>query len=258
MELTKSLKAYLYDKTASPLYGNFIISWSLWNWKLFYITFFLSEGVVGNRLDYIYQQNIFGWWVSLVFPVVSTILLITAVPWLANRAKLITLHYEKWMRQKSNRLERKIRLTIEESNALRLEVELERVKFSQTMSSRDNELTVQKELNNSLVENLEQFKNREKGLRVLRAEFGVEGAFIDVTERLNSMIMDNGLELKADISVLGDPKPGAAKVLTVIYVKDGKYEYVMRTETDPKLLILNSAMENAMAEMQKRKDRTKS
>lgn len=42
-ELKKSISAILYERTTSPLFGSFILSWTVWNWKIFYITLFISE-----------------------------------------------------------------------------------------------------------------------------------------------------------------------------------------------------------------------
>ncbi len=63
-------------------------------------------------------------------------------------------------------------------------------------------------------------------LRVLQAGWGVEGRSQDVTQRLNSMVRGNQLNVQVnDGSLGGDPAPGAPKRLRVIYMMRGlRYE----------------------------------
>lgn len=61
------------------------------------------------------------------------------------------------------------------------------------------------------------------GLRILRADYGVEGRFADVTQRLAPQIQDNRLALRVDnYSMGGDPADHQRKTLTVWYVFDGR------------------------------------
>lgn len=53
-EFLKSIRAVLYDRVASPFYGTLIISWLLWNWKIPYVTFFVSESLLKmTKIEYI-------------------------------------------------------------------------------------------------------------------------------------------------------------------------------------------------------------
>jgi hypothetical protein len=63
-------------------------------------------------------------------------------------------------------------------------------------------------------------------LRVLQANWGVEGRGQDVTERINGLVRGNQLNLTVNTGTLGgDPAPGAAKRLRVIYMLRGlRYE----------------------------------
>ena len=38
-DIIKSIKAYLYDRAASPLIGAYITAWSIWNYRVFIIIF---------------------------------------------------------------------------------------------------------------------------------------------------------------------------------------------------------------------------
>jgi DnaJ-like protein len=75
-------------------------------------------------------------------------------------------------------------------------------------------------------------ERRERGLQILRAEYGVEGQFANVTEALRSQINDGRLFLFVNNYTMGvDPAPGVHKHLRVLYVQDGERRH---TEVDEK------------------------
>ena len=68
-ELKKSINAALYERAVSPLYGTFLITWSLWNWKIIYLTFFVSENKLEiNKIDYI-VANYYSPEIAFVYPI---------------------------------------------------------------------------------------------------------------------------------------------------------------------------------------------
>lgn len=50
-DVVNSVKAALYDRTSSPLFGAFAISWVGWNYRLLLVA--LSEGNYAEKLVYI-------------------------------------------------------------------------------------------------------------------------------------------------------------------------------------------------------------
>ena len=75
-------------------------------------------------------------------------------------------------------------------------------------------------------------ERHERGLQILRAEYGIEGQFANVTEALRSRINDGRLFLYVDNYTMGvDPAPGVHKHLRVLYVQDGERRH---TEVDEK------------------------
>jgi hypothetical protein len=53
---------YLGDKFSGVMYPTFIISWLITNWKIWYITFFMSESVLFEKtgclkIEYIINQG---------------------------------------------------------------------------------------------------------------------------------------------------------------------------------------------------------
>lgn len=81
------------------------------------------------------------------------------------------------------------------------------------------------------------YEHRERGLRILRAYYGAEGQFVNVTDAVRTF-MDNGhLLVHVDNYSMGvDPVPGVHKWLRVLYTVDGERRSVMVDEkTDLRL-----------------------
>lgn len=75
------------------------------------------------------------------------------------------------------------------------------------------------------------YRPRERGLRVLRAYYGAEGQFANVTDALQSRIDDGRLFLRVDNYSMGiDPLPGVHKSLRVLYLYDGQRRNVVVDE----------------------------
>jgi DnaJ-like protein C11, C-terminal len=71
----------------------------------------------------------------------------------------------------------------------------------------------------------------ERGLLILRAYYGAEGQFMNVTEALRSRVDDGRLFLHVDnYSMGGDPLPGRHKWLRVLYVFNGERRNVVVDE----------------------------
>ena len=81
------------------------------------------------------------------------------------------------------------------------------------------------------------YERHERGLRILRAYYGAEGQFMNVTEALRSRIDDGRLYLRVDnYNMGGDPLPGARKWLRVLYLYDGqRRNAVVEEKTDLRL-----------------------
>ena len=95
-ELRKSTNAILFERVTSPLFGTFIVSWLIWNWKIVYLTLFVSESnIEGNKIDYI-ASNYCDIHVLVTYPLISTLLLLTAIPFVANGAFWISMKFRKW------------------------------------------------------------------------------------------------------------------------------------------------------------------
>ena len=75
------------------------------------------------------------------------------------------------------------------------------------------------------------YRPRERGLRVLRAYYGAQGQFANVTDAVTSRINDGRLVLRVDNYSMGvDPVPGVRKSLRVLYLYDGQRRNVVVDE----------------------------
>ena len=82
-----------------------------------------------------------------------------------------------------------------------------------------------------------EYARRERGLEILRAYYGAEGQFANVTEAVRSQVADGRLYLRVDNYSMGvDPLPGVHKRLRIMYKLDGERRNVVVDEkTDLRL-----------------------
>ncbi len=117
-DIYTSIKAYLYDRTASPLLGSLAVSLTLWNFKILML-FFSNTNYAEKvwEIDYFYSQPYFladgfswltNYWVCLyVLPVLTTVFYIYVFPWFSHKVfeysynKQIDLNNKKKTLQKS-------------------------------------------------------------------------------------------------------------------------------------------------------------
>ena len=119
-EFKKSLNSTLYERVTSPLYGALIASWIVWNWKILYLTFFVSpDEIESNKLDYI-SNNLLDINNLIYLPLFSTVVILTVIPYIGNAAYWVSLHFKKWRVDKRNSIEEKRLLTLEQSNGIRM------------------------------------------------------------------------------------------------------------------------------------------
>lgn len=139
-DLKKSFDQIIYERTTSPFYGSFIISWCLWNWKIIYLTFFVSQDKIdSNKIDYIINnfsetKNIF------LFPLISSIIIITIVPFITNGAYWLSLKFNKWRVDQKNIVDAKQLLSIEQSIELREQISKQEERFAKLVEDKNLEI----------------------------------------------------------------------------------------------------------------------
>ena len=132
MNIINSIKATLYDRVSSPLYGTFVFVWLLSNWKVVYITFFADKVFLesSTRLDWIVEYfakgtDVFGWAVvysfftyAFLFPLIYTAVIILWLPKLLIELDEITLNYKKDRRELKQKIEGERLLSVKESSEI--------------------------------------------------------------------------------------------------------------------------------------------
>ena len=138
-ELRKSFNSILYDRIASPFYGALAVSWMIWNWKIIYLTVFISEESISkNKIEYIIENycapyNLF------LYPLLSTIALISVVPFLTNGAFWLSMKFTKWRIDVKGEIEGGHRLTVDESIQLRKDFENSQEEFEKLIARTQKE-----------------------------------------------------------------------------------------------------------------------
>jgi hypothetical protein len=139
-DLRKSINSIINERLSSPFYGTLILSWLVWNWKIVYLTFFVSESKIeGNKIDFILSK--YSEIDHLVyFPLVSTAVLLTVIPFISNGAYWLNLKFNIWKSDKKNEIERKQLLTLEQSIQLRELIADQEKRFENILSDKNSEI----------------------------------------------------------------------------------------------------------------------
>ena len=183
-EIKKSISNILYERTTSPFYGTLIISWIIWNWKIFYFTFFISEDKISeNKIDYIIE-NFYDIHHLVTYPLISTIILITIIPFFVNGAYWVSLSFANWRLTQKNLIEKKQLLTVEQSIELREQILKQEERFSKLVDDKNLEIEQLKEIiaeydtskidktensNEEIKELAERFKNNNSEMQTLNS-----------------------------------------------------------------------------------------
>jgi hypothetical protein len=159
-DLKQSITSTFTDRIQSPLYGTFIISWLIWNWKIFYLSFFISEKRIdGNKLDYIIN-NLWDIHTILWYPLISTGILIIIIPVFNNISYWLTVLFKKWRNSFSDRLLRNQRLSIKESITLKKLIQNTEANLNDILKARENEIHKLEEQVKYLQNDISEYKVR--------------------------------------------------------------------------------------------------
>ncbi len=129
-EILKSVKAYLYDKSTSPLFGCFVISWLVWNYRVV-LTIFSGESLESKFrvIEELFETiNVTLWDVhfnvsgelvnAFMVPAIATIFYIYVYPFLAKPVYEHSLSRQKELRVIKQKEENNRLLSVEESREL--------------------------------------------------------------------------------------------------------------------------------------------
>jgi hypothetical protein len=140
-DILKSIKAYLYDRSTSPLFGAYISAWLIWNYRV--IVILISSESVASKFSAIdnYFSNInitvlgHSYYInghmfnSLIIPSIATSIYLYVYPLLAKPVYEHSLRKNKELREAKHNAEESRLLTIEESHAIAREISELRYKY---------------------------------------------------------------------------------------------------------------------------------
>ena len=141
-ELINSIKAQMYDRTTSPLSGSFILSWTLWNYKMIFVLF-SSLGVV-EKFDYI-SGFLYASWkdfliIGLLYPLLTTFFFIFVYPYPARFAYEFWRNRQKELKEIRQKIEDETPLTMEESREIRHAVMQLEADYARELERKENEI----------------------------------------------------------------------------------------------------------------------
>jgi len=150
-EIKKSISATLYERTTSPLFGTFLFSWILWNWKIILVLFATnSQELETTKFEYI-ENNLLNYSSGIIYPVASTILILTLYAWLAEKAYQLWLYFDKRKLDLKNEIEKNKLLTLDQSIKLRLEISKKEESFDNLLKEKEKLIQVLRAENSELL-----------------------------------------------------------------------------------------------------------
>jgi hypothetical protein len=153
-EIRKSIENILNERIYSPFYGSFTVSWLIWNWKIIYLTLFISEkSIKGSKISFI-ETNYSDINILFTYPLLSTLFIILIMPFITNGAYWISLLFSKWKTDKKNEIEQKQFLTLEQSIQIREELRNLEERYEKLVLSKENEIDLLKQQLSTIETNL--------------------------------------------------------------------------------------------------------
>lgn len=120
-DIVKSIKANLYERTTSPLFGTLAISWALWNYKIFVVIF--SDMEAPDKIAYLQSSLYADLWdklLSLVlWPLVIALFFLFVYPYPAKWVFRFWRKKQKELRDIRSEIENETLLSLEESRGVR-------------------------------------------------------------------------------------------------------------------------------------------
>lgn len=174
-EFKKSINNILNERISSPLFGAFLFSWIVWNWKIIYLTLFIADSkIVGNKIEYIllnYSNNNHQIW----YPIYSTFFLLLIYPFISTGAFWVSIKFSKWRSNIKNSEEKKQLLSIEQSLELREEIRNQEEKFDRLLKTKTEEIALLKIENENYREQLKSLNQNVSELPIeTKADFFVK------------------------------------------------------------------------------------
>jgi len=176
-DILNSIKAHLYDRTASPLFGALVLSWAAVNYKFLFVLF--SSGDIDKKFNYIsntlYPDPYYYIGYLFVLPLFITIIYIFVFPYPAE----FVYEYSQNRQQRLNKIKQNIEdnklLTIEQSRDIRRQIAEISMEYEQEISKKNEEISSFKDLvtkRDEEIQKLEAFEMTNKPKPETRTQTG--------------------------------------------------------------------------------------
>ncbi len=146
-DVVTSLKSSVIERVSSPLAGSFILSWTIWNWKLL-ATMLLGDEETSSRIQIVLTKY-YDTDHLIKYPLISTIIFILFYPVLSLSAFAIWEWIVPTKRRLKAYFEGKTPLTPDEARAHRTSLLEEKNEITKLWATKENEV---RELKNGLQE----------------------------------------------------------------------------------------------------------
>jgi hypothetical protein len=140
-EMRKSLSHVVSERMTSPVFGTFVISWMGFNWK---VLFFALSSSIDTVKKIALIDNTLNRRYSVIYPIISTIILVVVYPWVAMAGFIVWEHAKNIKVSLKNYLGRKVLLTRAQSLSLRLEMKNIEEKYNALLEEEKSNLSKNK------------------------------------------------------------------------------------------------------------------
>ncbi|MFN5557326.1 MAG: hypothetical protein ACK48F_14005 [Chryseotalea sp.] len=142
-----------------------------------------------SRIEYIESQ--LNWQTGLIYPGVTTIILLTIYPYASELAYKIWLYFRHRKFELKEKMEDKKRLTIEQSIAIRLELKSMEEKYEKLNSDKDNQIEILKMENSKLLEDIAELTKEKSSVKIKEPAYNTLNKtydFISKNEELKKLL----------------------------------------------------------------------
>ena len=141
-DISNSIKAELYGRAVSPLFGAFVLSWSAWNWKFWLVVFSGME--ISKKIDFIDGTLYSGWIQPALFlffgPLITALAYIYLYPIPARIVYRHSGQQKKQLKAIKVEIEDETPLTQIEHNRLRQKISNLESAYYAELASKDSEI----------------------------------------------------------------------------------------------------------------------
>lgn len=162
-ELSKSIKASLYDRTVSPLFGAFAVSWAVWNYRLLLVILAAEPVTKKFRIidETLYPSIYAKFGFLLMGPLITAVIFLFVYPYPAKFVYRFWRTQKRDLRSIRQKIEDETLLSVEESREIRRQLVDIQLDHEKELNLKRGEIDT---LRSALAENQEKLENAEKAL----------------------------------------------------------------------------------------------